>query len=358
MRHGGDLISYGGCYGGSTRDFSSNINPLGYPERLGKAILGGMENLKTYPDIKYRRLKSAVSSYLGCKQEEVVVGNGAVEILHCFSMLFSRVIVCTPCFSEYIEQPLILGKEVVKLSLNQNFGISMEALGETIQEGDLLILGNPNNPTGRRLKKKLLLEIHSLIVERNAFLLLDEAFWEFCTAEDGYDSIELLRSSRNVCIIRAATKFFALPGIRLGYAFTHEDMALKYDSIALPWSVNAFAEIAGTVILSDDDYIARSRRYMEQQRNLLLGELRSIKKLIAYDTDCNFILLKLLKGNENELFDFLIQRGIMIRKASGFDGLDSSFVRIAVKSEEDNRYLVKCMGEYFRYGQSCLPCNL
>lgn len=344
MKHGGDILSHRDRFEGKLIDFSSNINPLGYPEKLNGAIMDGIAEMAVYPDIKYRNLKKEISDYLGCRIDEVIVGNGAVEVINNFSILFKRVLVVTPCFIEYIERPLVIGREVVRLPLGADFCITIEEIIRMLKEGDLLILGNPNNPTGKRIDKDTLIEIHSLVIKNNAFLLLDEAFFEFCDYD--YDSIELFRDSENVCVIRAATKFFALPGVRLGYAFTSRSMAIKYDTVAIPWCVNVFADIAGSVIFKDKDYITRSKRYMAEQRRRLLMQLKDIEGIKAIDTDCNFILIKLLRGNEDDIFDFLIKRGIIIRKASSFEGLDKSYIRIAVKTFENNQYLVNCLMEY------------
>lgn len=345
MKHGGDTISYSMKFDGELIDFSSNINPLGYPKIINTTVVEALKELTIYPDINYRALKEEISQYLGCSKGAIILGNGAVEIINNFSILFKRTVVFTPCFIEYVERPLVNGKEIVEIPLNEDFTIELEALKEKIRAGDLLILGNPNNPTGKRIPKELLQGIHSLVEEKNAFLLLDEAFYEFC--EEDYDSIKLFRKSRNICVIRAATKFFALPGIRLGYGFVSQELVGKYNLIALPWNINSFANAVGKVIFKDYDYINSSKAYISLQRANMLAKLKFIKGIKVYETDSNFILLKLLKGNEDEVFEHLLSKGIMIRKASSFHGLDKSFIRVAIKSAKDNEYLLDCLGEYF-----------
>lgn len=344
MIHGGDVLSYSNSFEGEIIDFSSNINPLGYPNGLKNVIIDGVDRLKEYPDIEYRDLRQAISKYLECDSSETILGNGAVDIINNFSILFDRIVVVTPCFSEYIERPMILGKSVVKLPLIEDFSINFAVLQKTIKSKDLIILGNPNNPTGKRIHKELLIEIHRLVVLKDAFLMLDEAFYEFCPFD--YDSIKLFANSKNICVIRAATKFFALPGIRLGYGFTCKEMAKQYNSIVLPWSINCFAAQAGVIIFKDLEYIEKSKNYIKTQRAFLTIELRKLKVLRVFDTEANFILLKLHSGDEDEIFSFLIKKGIMIRKASSFVGLDKSFIRIAIKGFEDNKYIVKCFKEY------------
>jgi len=344
MRHGGDILTYSHLYEGSIIDFSSNINPLGPPKILKDEILKAYDAVTAYPDIKYRELKKEVASYLGCRDDEVVVGNGAVEIINNIALLFDRVVVVVPCFMEYIKRPEVMGKEVLKIKTHEEFVLKADDITGSIKAGDLLILGNPNNPTGRRIDRDLLLKIHEAAVNVGAFLLLDEAFYEFCPPD--YDSIDLLYGSKNLCVIRAATKFFALPGIRLGYAYTSRQMVERFNEIELPWSINTFADIAGRTIFKQEDYIKSTKKYMSEQREYLMKSLKEIKFVKVFESQCNFILLKLIDHDEDELFDFMIKRGVMIRKASSFEGLDKSYVRIAVKDYDSNSYLIDCLKEY------------
>ena len=345
MKHGGDTLSYKHMYEGELIDFSSNINPLGFPKGLVEAIVDDIDQLTKYPDIQYRELKQEIGRYLGCSTKEVLLGNGAVEIIDNMIMLFHRVVVFVPCFCEYIERAEIHKKEVIKLALNEEFSINTELLRENTKAGDLIILGNPNNPTGKRIPLEKLKELIELVEEKDSFLLLDEAFFEFCSKD--YDSIELFGNSKNVCIIRAATKFFALPGIRLGYGFTNVSLAEKYNSIVLPWNVNSVANSVGLRIFKDADYIRESKEYIMQQREYLMERLKKIEELKVFETDTNFILLKLQNTREDELFEYLLHKGIVIRKASSFEGLDKSYIRIAVKGQGDNDKLIRCMEEFY-----------
>lgn len=338
MIHGGDVISYSDRFEGEIIDFSSNINPLGPPEGLKDAINAAYAELVCYPDIRYRELKANVAAYLGCDQEQVILGNGAMEIINNVCLLFERIVVFTPCFIEYIRRPEVLGKRVLKLPLAEGFSIDFQKLENCLQAGDLLILGNPNNPTGLRIPEPVLKAVYDLVVSRGAFLLLDEAFFEFCPAD--YDSISLFKTQSNVCIVRAATKFFALPGLRLGYGFAPTRFAKKYAEIEMPWSVNAFANAAGRCIFKDKAYIERTKKYINREREYMLKSLSQIKWVKVFNSHANYILLKLLKYDEDIVFDEFIKQGFMIRKASSFDGLDKSYIRVAVKDHQSNQRLI------------------
>ncbi len=341
MKHGGDLITYEKYYDGDLIDFSSNINPLGPPKGLYEELIKGFPTLTSYPDIKYRHLKSSIAKYLKCPIENVVVGNGAVDIINNFISIFPRIMVLLPSFLEYEQRALAYDKEIIRLNYKEDFTLDLEAIEKNIRPGDLLILGNPNNPTGLRIHKDILIKLYGIIRKKNGYLLLDEAFYEFCPKN--YDSIEIFKeySFDNVGIIRAATKFFGLPGIRLGYGCISEKPIREYEKMELPWSVNALADIAGRYIFECKDYIEESRAYIEKEREFLLKELGVIDGIKAFNTHTNYILIKLLKWNEEYIFNFFLKRGLVIRKCSSFNGLDDSYIRVAIKDRKSNEKLIK-----------------
>lgn len=340
MEHGGDLLSYESHYDGELIDFSSNINPLGTPRGLEEVLINSFKSLESYPDIKYRKLKISISKYLNCEKDNILVGNGAVEIINNFIIPARRVVVMTPSFSEYEMRAIAHGKEVVKVSYNEDFSIDLLYLKNILKKDDLLILGNPNNPTGLRIEKQILLKIYELINTKKAFLLLDEAFYEFCPSD--YDSIDLFKKVdyKNIGIIRAATKFFALPGIRLGYGCTSELKVLELSKIQLPWSVNSLADIAGQFIFKDSSYIELSKKYIEKERNFLLEQLSNIHGITPFKTHTNYILIKLHNKDEDHVFKYFLERGIVIRKCSSFKELGKKYIRVAIKDRENNLILI------------------
>ncbi|HLS53416.1 MAG TPA: threonine-phosphate decarboxylase [Tissierellaceae bacterium] len=341
MLHGGDLLTYGRKYKGELLDFSTNINPLGVPKGLYEKLFDEFSKLEIYPDIKYRKLKEAVSKYLGCDFENVLVGNGAVEIIDNFMIDAGRVIIVTPSFAEYELRAKVHKKEVISLPYKADFTVDTERIRQTIRREDLLVLGNPNNPTGLRIEKDTLLEIYKICEEKAAYLLLDEAFYEFGPMD--YDSIELFKADeyKNVGIIRAATKFFALPGIRLGYGCASIDKVENISKVELPWSINALADKAGQLIFKDKEYIEKSRSYIDRERTLLLKELGKIQGLHAYPTHTNYILIRLDSWDEEYVFNFFLERGILVRKCSRFENLPSNHIRVAIRSRSMNERLLK-----------------
>jgi len=345
MKHGGDLLSYQHLFDGELLDFSSNINPFGYPKVLDEALRNGVHALTAYPDIRYRRLRRAIGAYLTCSPDEVMMGNGSVDILDYFCRRGKRVLVCVPCFIEYSERAHVYQTPVVSVPLPEGFVLSAELFAPMIAPGDALILGNPNNPTGRLIPQAELLRLQQIAEERGAMLVLDEAFVEFCDA--GYDSICLFRDKSNVCVIRAATKFFGLPGLRLGYGWAAPEIVREFEQQALPWRINALADLAGQAIFSETDYIERSKEYMRQERQFMFSELSQISGMRVFPTDANFLLIQLLTTTEHAIFDWCIRRGLVIRKASTFEGLDETFIRVAIKDHASNLRLIAAFEEMF-----------
>lgn len=341
MKHGGDLLSYKNQYEGDLIDFSSNINPLGLSKGLEKVLMENLKKIESYPDIKYRKLKKSIGKYIGCEEELVLVGNGAMELIDSFTKISKRVLAMTPAFSEYEERALVHGKEVKSINYAEDFAINVRDIENLAEKDDLLILGNPNNPTGLRIDEKTLMELYKVMKSKEGYLVLDEAFFEF--APKDYDSIEVFKryNYENLGIIRAATKFFALPGLRLGYGCTSKLLKEKIEKTQMPWSVNCFADIAGQYIFNQEDYIEESKEYIEKERNYLLNELRKIDGIKPYETHTNYILIKLLKWDEEYVFKFFLKRGILIRKCSSFKVLGNSYIRVAIKNRKNNIGLIK-----------------
>ncbi len=340
--HGGDVYSYEQYYSGDLVDFSSNINPLGFPKELREGILDRFEEVLAYPDIEYRELKDNLSDYLNVNQRHLAVGNGAVEIIDGVISHFKRLLLVEPTFSEYRLRGEVHKLDVISIDANSDLSLPLERLTEEIQEGDLLILTNPHNPTGFTLTKDELLEVYTNILEKNAYLLLDEAFFEFANLD--YDSIELFKSLEfsNVGIIRAATKFFALPGLRLGYGVFDTEMLEKINKKSLPWSVNTFAVIGSNYIF-DKEYIDKSREFIFHERNRFIENLGNIKGVYPYISNSNYVLLKLEGVQENIVFQSLLKKGILVRRCSNYRNLKGTHIRVAIKTSELNDRLVNSL---------------
>lgn len=325
-------------------DFSSNINPKVVPD-LDKYILKGLENCKGYPDINYTNLKNNISEYIGLNSDFIIPGNGATEIIYLLmKSIDKRLAILNPTFSEYGRSASLSGLDVLNLDLDSKneFSIDIKQIEENINKFDSLFVCNPNNPNG---KVKDLTELLNLMKQHNKLLIVDETFMEFVGLEEKYSLVKYVEEYKNLFILKAVTKFFGLPGLRLGYGLTSNikiiENIYKYKE---PWTINSFADTLSNYIFKDSQYIKESKEYYIKERNYMLKELRNISGINVYDTDTNFILIKLNNRRSNEIKVELLNKGnILVRDASNFIGLDDSYIRVAIKSHEENEILIKHM---------------
>lgn len=337
MEHGGIILDYS-CEQ-KLIDFSSNINPFGYPVSVEQAIMENLGSLKVYPDLRHRQVISNVSSYLKVDSDFVSVGNGSIELLDSVILNFDKIILFEPCFSEYEIRSEAHDKEIGRYFFDDNHQPDIESI--RLNEKTLLIIGNPNNPTGRRIKRGRLAQIYGKVVSSGAHLLLDEAFFEFCPQD--YDSISLFLDDgyKHVTILRAATKFFGLPGLRFGYAVASKEMTNKIRKRQISWTLNAFVAPISEVIFQDQDFIKKSKLFMSEERFFLKNAYQNISAFRFFETQANFYLLECLSHSSEQVFEFLLCRYILARKTTNFNGLKGEFLRFAIRSHEENLFLIE-----------------
>jgi threonine-phosphate decarboxylase len=336
--HGGNIYDYNR----KLIDFSSNINPLGPPSWIEEIIT--RVDLSVYPDIRYRKLRSSIAGYLGCSPESVIVGNGITELIFLFVRAFKvkRPLIPSPTFCEY-ERAVILhgGKpKFLKIREEENFKLNVYEVIEKIPLVDALFLCNPNNPTGGIINKREL----SLIVDAAKSLdipvFVDEAFIEFVMDEKNYTAIDLIEKYDKLFVVRAITKFFALPGLRLGYGIAQATTINRLESYKEPWSVNSIAVEVGSRIFEDKKYIEESKIKVNELRENFMKALSHVNFLKVFPSSTNFILVKLLKDTSSEIKNRLLDRGFLIRDASNFRYLNKKFIRLAVRGEKENVLIV------------------
>ena len=325
-------------------DFSSNVNPH-IISNLGKYVLEGLEKSRSYPDINYTNLRNNISDYINVDSELIIPGNGATEIIYLLmKSIKKRIAILNPTFSEYGRGAKLNNLEVVKFHLKEanNFSIDLDEIQKNMDKFDSLFVCNPNNPNG---KVKDLNELLDLMIKNDKLLIVDETFMEFVGEEEKYTLINRVEKTPNLFILKAVTKFFGMPGLRLGYGVTSNEQIIKniYE-YKEPWTINSFAENLSNYLFKDKEYIKDSKNYYINERKFMLEELRKIPKLKVYDTDTNFVLIKLEDGEANSLKLELFEKyNILIRDASNFIGLDKSYVRVAIKSHEDNKILIESL---------------
>ena len=295
--------------------------------------------------IKYTNLRNNISQYIDVRPEFIIPGNGATEIIYLLmKSIDKRIAILNPTFSEYERSARLNNLDVINLNLDESneFEIDLNNIKENINKFDSLFVCNPNNPNGKVKNLEKLLDI---IVDNNKLLIVDETFMEFVEEEEKYSLVKYVEKYPNLFILKAVTKFFGLPGIRLGYGLTsNNDIIEKIYNYKEPWTINSFADTLSNYIFKDQKYIEDSKEYYIDERNFMLSELKSINSIHVYDTDTNFILIRLNDKRAKEIKVELLREGnILIRDASNFIGLDDRYIRIAIKSHKENELLIRHM---------------
>ena len=347
LGHGANVDNMAKQFGKDEKDiidFSSNVNPH-IISNLGKYVLEGLEKSRSYPDINYTNLRNNISEYINVDSELIIPGNGATEIIYLLmKSIKKRIAILNPTFSEYGRGAKLNNLEVVDFHLKEenNFSIDLDEIQNNMNRFDSLFVCNPNNPNG---KVKDLNELLDLMIENDKLLIVDETFMEFVGEEEKYSLIGRINQTENLFILKAVTKFFGMPGLRLGYGVTSNTQIIKniYE-YKEPWTINSFAENLSNYLFKDKDYISSRKEYYVNERKFMLQELRNIPKLKVYDTDTNFVLIKLEDGESNSLKLELFEKyNILIRDASNFIGLDKGYFRVAIKGHEDNKILIEAL---------------
>lgn len=350
-----DRIHGGNCLKRKIIDFSVNINPLGLPESVEDIISKNTDAALRYPEPSSERLKRKLATVHGAGPENIAVGNGSTEFIHLIprALRIKKALIATPTFSEY--EFALKSNDSIRAFFNtseqDNFRIDCIEIAEFLPRSGAFFLCNPNNPTGSLLPSDEVFHLLRLCRKRGATLILDEAFIEFVKESGGAAVVSEAVKTESLVILRSLTKFFAMPGLRLGYAIGHKKIIEKITGLQYPWNVNRLAQLAGEKALADKDYMNRTWAFVAKEREHMLESLNNIKELKAYPSSANFILCKLQNASirsSKELTRRLLRKGIYIRDCSNFRGLDDRFFRVAVRKRDDNNQLIKCIEKAVR----------
>jgi threonine-phosphate decarboxylase len=344
--HGGDVYHLARTLGLNLRDlldFSANINPLGFPPGLNNAIQQALPEIVHYPDRRCLELRRDLAAYHGLDPEAILMGNGSTELLYLVARALKpkKALISAPAFSEYEHALEAAGVPAA-------FQLTGEADNFTLagpldpQGADLVFLANPASPSGVLPAPELLLELAAALEAAGVHLLLDEAFVDF--VEEASLKARLAQFPR-LLILRSFTKFFGLPGLRLGYLLAAPDLVGRLAAVQEPWSVGTLAQAAGRACLQDRDYMARSRTLIREERQFLLSGLQSLPGLTPFPSTVNYLLVKITRSDWTaaSLQKALLSEKVVIRDASNFRGLDQRFIRLAVRRREENQKLLEAL---------------
>ena len=338
--HGGDIYR-NKIY----MDFSININPLGIDPKIINRLNITMDEIINYPAPEQMRLRIALADRFQLSEDNIICGNGASElIMASIHAIRPKKIVCpVPSFYGYERAAWASQAELCcyKLDEENDFALDAGIKRYLTADVDMLFLANPNNPVGNRVDPQLLEDILDICKENNIWVLLDECFIEFLS-HSRYDIRGRLKRYRNLMIVRAFTKYYAIPGVRLGYMMCENDNLVSKIRLQLPeWNVSVFAENAGIAALNVEHNYANTSLYIRRERNFMETFIKRAfeekgKKIKFYKGEANFILVK----TDEDLYIKLLRKGILIRDCSDYRGLDKGYYRIAIKSHEENEEFI------------------
>ncbi len=341
--HGGNLkaaADQAGIPQKQLLDFSANINPLGFPDWLRPLISASVESLLHYPDPDCGELIAAMSQNLSVPAERLIVGNGASELLATLPKVLGcdSLLLPVPSYVEYRLSAEQSGMPVEPFLLTADHGFRLEPhkLQQALRPGQMVIIGQPNNPTGTLCSREDLLDVIRSCPD-NVFVI-DESFIDFCDVESYSFRHQQLD---NLIIVQSLTKAWGIPGLRLGLAIAPPAVAKSLKKSLPVWSVNTLAQVVGTRAFNDSEFLPETRRYVDQQRELLFKRLAGLPGVTPLPGAANFLLVHVdgQKISATELIAAMLKRGIMLRRCDNFDGLDASYVRIAVRTEKENQRL-------------------
>lgn len=336
--HGGDV------YRNEVRlDFSVNLNPCPMPPEVTGAMRAGLSEIHQYPDPMQQKLRNGIALLEGTSAGNIVCGNGASELLMAavHAVMPRRALIAAPCYAGYAVALEAADAEIKEYMLDEKKGFALDRgiLDEIDDSIDMVFIADPNNPNGKLIDPELKNEIASKCEECDAVLVIDECFYPLTEAGTGRKEI-----ADNALHLRAFTKTFAIPGIRIGYMLSNDTRILGKIRKHLPeWNVSRIAERTGEAaaeVLRSTDYLKDSVRVIQTEREYLEAELRRLG-ISVYESDTNYLLIR----SDPDLCEKLLEEHILIRCCENFSGLDDTYFRIAVRRHEDNVELIKVIGK-------------
>ena len=330
-------------------DFSASINPLGPPALARKAFQKSYREVSHYPEPYGQELKEALAKHHGIKPAEILIGNGSTQLIYllCSALRPRKALVVTPAFSEYANALKLAGAKVrfLPLASDEDFEFSTEKFMATWRkEGDIAFLTNPNSVTGQLIPRAEVEKIVRIALLEKRFVVIDEAFIDFVEAE----SIkQLIRHNPYVIILRSLTKYYALPGLRVGYLLAHSRRVAQLAAYLEPWSVNRPAQKVALACLADRSFGLKTERWLRRERNYLTQALIGLKSFQPYASSANFLLVRIANNaSAVELRSFLLNQKILIRAFNSFAGVGADHFRIAVRRRKDNQRLLEALREW------------
>ncbi|MFL6416727.1 MAG: pyridoxal phosphate-dependent aminotransferase [Bryobacteraceae bacterium] len=331
MTHGGDIFAIAARRGWDWRevaDFSASINPLGPAPGVRAAICQAIDRIQHYPEREPRRLREALAQKWRVDPDSILLGNGATELIFFLARVFQNrpVSFAAPVFSEFHRA--FPRARLARLSDET-----------TWPNTEMLVVTRPANPTGTNTDLSVL---RRRLGQSSEPLIVDESFLEFSQATS---SSTLLSEFPTLVLLRSLTKFYALPGLRLGALVADASVVAEWRKQREPWQVNVLAEEAAFAAIADEEHARKTVAFVRDERNFLRAEIETIPGAIVHPSEANFIYVT-LTGRAHDLVEHFRDKKILVRDCTGWPGLPDEAIRIAVRTRDENERLLKTWKEF------------
>lgn len=350
--HGGniyELSERAGCSPDDILDFSASINPLGPPPGLAQILSDSFHRLESYPDIHNRLLTEAISKFHDIDPECIAVANGSTELIYWLprALEVRKALVALPTFGEYARAFEIQGTRLQRLISTPEdcFQPRVEHLEAALRKDafEAVLLTHPASPAGSLLDGEAVGWIAENSNNSGPLFVIDEVFIDFC---EQASLKHFLKRSPNLVLIRSFTKFYGLPGLRIGYLLAPAPIAAQVRNHLPPWAVNTLAQAAGAWCLTQDEYRRKTLELIAKERQRLAEELSAIAGLNVFPSQANYVLVRMdrrLQPASRLKWDIFERHRILIRDCGSFDGLDDWYFRVAVRLPDQNDRLIAAL---------------
>ncbi|WP_413380523.1 histidinol-phosphate transaminase [Alkalihalobacillus sp. 1P02AB] len=321
---------------------ASNENPYGASHNAKKAIQDALESLAVYPDGYAAAVREKVARFLNVRKEQLIFGNGSDEVIQflCRALLTpeSNTVTADPTFSQYKLNATIEGAEIKEVPLIDGVH-DLEGMLSAIDENTKIVwVCNPNNPTGTYVGEERFLQFLNQ-VPKDVLVVSDEAYVEYVDADDYPDTIPLLEQHPNLVVLRTFSKAYGLASLRIGYGVANEQFIRSLDPVRPPFNNTNLAHVAASAAIDDQAFIMScvEKNKLEMAKFVAFCERY---ELSYFPSQTNFLLVD-FKRKGNDVFDFLLRQGVIVRsgEALGYP----SYARITIGTEEENEYLFSAL---------------
>ncbi len=344
-QHGGNLAwaaNIAGCPASSLLDFSASINPYGIPKKVLNAITEAIPKLKHYPSPEYSQLRDCLGEHHGLSPDDILPGNGSAELLTWAAKELGQceaTYIVTPAFGDYYRALGAFSANVVTVTTPLPLEKLSSLLPHHLISNSGLLLNNPHNPTGKLWNREEII----FYLDKFSLVVIDEAFMDFITPEKQQSLIELIPHYPNLIILRSLTKFYSLPGLRIGYALANLDILQQWQKYRDPWSVNSLAVEAAIAAVQAQEFQQFTWNWLASARDDLVKGLTNIPEFEPLPSAANFLLVKSRVSVTQLQTKLLKQYRILIRDCLSFPELGDKYFRIAVRTPEENNYLLNSL---------------